>query len=122
MAKTLQRSRQIAFDRQGGKCYYCGFSMLLSDSHGPSQLRCTAEHLTARSEGGGDGLANIVAACVHCNRTRHKRKQPPEPQRYRAEVRLRVQRGKWFPKQVFAWESEHRQLRAQLNLKSRAHH
>jgi 5-methylcytosine-specific restriction endonuclease McrA len=103
MASQLQRSRLHAFDHQGGRCYYCGLPMLLDGQKGPPQLRCTAEHLTAHSEGGKAGQANIVAACLHCNRTRHKRKRPPEPDRYRAEVRRRVERGAWVPAPVRAW-------------------
>lgn len=103
MTTQLQRSRQLAYDHQGGKCYYCGLRMWLGGSSGPSLLRCTAEHLIARSEGGGDNPANIVAACLHCNQTRHKRKKPPEPQSYRVEVRRRVARGAWLPKPVLIW-------------------
>lgn len=103
MASQLQRSRLHAFNRQGGHCYYCGLRMWLDGQQGPSQLRCTAEHLTAHCEGGKDGQANIVAACWHCNRTRHKRKWPPEPEAYRAEVRRRVRRGSWVPSAVRKW-------------------
>jgi hypothetical protein len=40
----------------------------------------------------------VVAACAHCNHTRHKRKNPPEPNAYLADVRKRVARGSWhFP-------------------------
>lgn len=103
MTTQLQRSRQLAYDHQGGKCYYCGLRMWLGASSGPSLLRCTAEHLLARSEGGRDDPTNIVAACLHCNQTRHKRKRPPEPQIYRAEVRRRVARGAWLPMPVLVW-------------------
>jgi hypothetical protein len=99
----LQRSRQLAFDQQEGKCYYCGFRMWMRGALGPSQLLCTAEHLTARSEGGSDDPSNIVAACIHCNQTRHRRKQPPPPDRYKAEVLRRVKKGRWLPHQVRQW-------------------
>jgi 5-methylcytosine-specific restriction endonuclease McrA len=103
MASQLQRSRLRAFNRQGGNCYYCNLRMWLDGEAGPAQLRCTAEHLTASSAGGKDGQANIVAACWHCNRTRHKRKRPPEPDHYREEVRRRMKRGAWMPGPVVAW-------------------
>lgn len=103
MANRLIHSRQLAFGHQGGRCYYCGLPMGLADAHGPALLRCTAEHLTARSEGGQDDPSNIVAACLHCNRTRHKRKHPPQPQRYREEVRRQVEQGRWFPAAIWAW-------------------
>ncbi|MGX5652531.1 HNH endonuclease [Hydrogenophaga borbori] len=103
MAKKLQRSRLLAYQSQAGLCFYCGLRMWLHDQGGPSQLQCTAEHLVARSCGGTDASSNIVAACWHCNHTRHKRKHPPEPDVYRAEVRARVQRGRWLPHQAMAW-------------------
>lgn len=103
MTSQIQRSRKIAFDRQGGQCYYCGLRMWLDGPCGPSPLRCTAEHLMPRSEGGADGTLNIVAACLHCNRTRHKRKKPPDPERYKADVRRRVERGAWLPKNILVW-------------------
>jgi hypothetical protein len=60
-----------------------------------SRLRCTAEHLQARCDGGGDVAGNIVAACMLCNRARHQRKKPPPPEAYLADVRRRVGRGAW---------------------------
>ena len=103
MASKIQHSRQIAFNRQDGKCHYCGLRMWLHGATGPTQLLCTAEHLIARSEGGSEALTNIVAACWHCNQTRHRRKNPPPPERYRVEVQRRVDRGAWLPKSVLAW-------------------
>ena len=78
MSKSLAFTK-LAFNRQGGKCFYCGLRMWLNSQKGPSLLRCTAEHLKARSEGGSDGPSNIVAACWHCNHTRHKCKHPLDP-------------------------------------------
>jgi 5-methylcytosine-specific restriction endonuclease McrA len=97
----LQRSRQLAFQHQGGKCFYCEATMWLEGPPGARSLRCTAEHLIPRSEGGGDGPDNIVAACARCNHTRHKRKRPPTPAVYRQEVQRRVSRGGWHPRWVF---------------------
>ena len=97
MSKRLVRLRRLAFERQDGRCFYCGAAMWLGSSIGPSRLRCTAENLVPRSEGGSETSDNIVAACVHCNRTRHKRKQPPPSHVYRDEVTRRVRRGAWHP-------------------------
>lgn len=104
-AKKIQSARRQAFERQGGKCFYCGVAMWLttpfelpgcrSESSGYARLKCTAEHLLPRSEGGSDRPENIAAACAHCNATRHKRKRPPAPAEYRAQVARRVQRGAW---------------------------
>ena len=103
MSRSIQRSRQFAFNSQGGKCFYCGLRMWLNGQKGPSLLRCTAEHLKARSEGGSDGPSNIVAACWHCNHTRHKCKHPLDPQSYRAKVRRCLDQGAWFPGHVLTW-------------------
>jgi len=62
MTNQLQRARQHAFNRQGGRGYYCRLPMRLDGQKGPSQLRCTAELLTAQSEGSKNGQTNIVAA------------------------------------------------------------
>lgn len=101
MPTQLHRSRQLAFDRQGGRCYYCGVSMAPPGSAGPRSLQCTAEHLLPRNEGGGDDPANIVAACAHCNQTRHKRRVPPLPEVYREAIRKRLDRGGWHPRWVY---------------------
>jgi HNH endonuclease len=100
MPNQLHKSRQLAFNLQSGRCYYFGVAMLPPGTCGPRAIQCTAEHLLPRSEGGSDGPSNVVAACAHCNQTRHKRKVPPAPDAYRAEVRRRLQRGKWHNKWV----------------------
>ena len=106
----IKSLRQQAYDRQGGLCFYCGVPMWLNfpaELTGPkcaaaaTRLRCTAEHLEPQSEGGPDTASNIAAACAHCNHTRHKRKEPPGPARYREEVRRRVARGGWHVRWVF---------------------
>lgn len=72
-SKTLIKSRSTAFERQGSRCYYCDFPMWrgsiehFARLHGITlgqarQFQCTAEHLHARQDGGGDGRSNIVAA------------------------------------------------------------
>ena len=69
------------FRAQRGACYYCSLPMWLSDiaecakkngltMRQADALRATAEHLTARQNGGGSG-DNIVAACWCCNFARH---------------------------------------------------
>lgn len=113
MSTSIKSSRRDAFLRQGGKCFYCSVRMWLTTpqelglagelhSSGYRRLRCTAEHLRARCDGGSNESANVVAACAHCNGTRHKRKQPPEPHVYRRDVQKRVRRGSWHHPDVFA--------------------
>lgn len=102
-------ARHSAFSRQHGRCYYCDQPMWLTDSDGFAMrhdltraqarwLQATAEHLTARQDGGGNGL-NIVAACLRCNSTRHARRPhcAPDPARYRARVQTRMAQGRWHP-------------------------
>ena len=88
---NLKRLRAHAFSNQGGLCYYCNAPMWESS---PAELpdlgrtpfaralRCTAEHLQAREDGGRNTRNNIVPACWHCNSLRHRRKRPLAPERY----------------------------------------
>ncbi|WP_279463702.1 HNH endonuclease [Aeromonas dhakensis] len=63
---------------------------------------CSArgEHLQPRSNGGSNQTANIVAACRHCNGTRHKTPKVLSPEQYQKKVRARVGKGGWFPKGI----------------------
>jgi 5-methylcytosine-specific restriction endonuclease McrA len=105
------RLRTQAFQRQDGRCCYCGVLMW---SHSPNELpvaapsasaanrlRCTAKHLHARADGGRDTSGNIAAACAHCNRTRHRRDRPPEAEAFLLEVVERVAKKKWHPSWVY---------------------
>jgi len=63
-------------------------------------LRCTAEHLLARTDGGKDQADNIVAAHLWCNRKRHARKLAPTPREYRHLVQQRLSKGRWFAREL----------------------
>jgi HNH endonuclease len=104
---ALKHIRQRKMIAQGGRCYYCGLPMwddaVPTDLRGsdtirsaPKVLRCTAEHLLARSDGGGDTTDNIVAACLYCNTQRHRRKRPLSPDKHRIHVRARMEAGRWL--------------------------
>lgn len=104
--KTPIHLRKSAFNAQAGLCCYCGKPMWLDDPEAFAKandlslaqvrwLKCTAEHLQARSEGGEDAKGNIAAACLFCNRKRHQRKCPLPPDKYRHYVRNRVSKGRW---------------------------
>lgn len=106
--KSVIKLRFAAFDRQGGRCYYCGFQMwrdtpeAFARRHGLSlrqarHFQCTAEHLVARQDGGRDTQSNIAAACQRCNQRRHKLKAVPEPKEYKALVQKRMSKGGWHP-------------------------
>ena len=111
MPSSLAKRRRAAFDRQNGRCHYCGFPMWLEDpaelsapfglsDRESARLQCTAEHLVARQDGGGDAADNIVAACRFCNATRHRLSSPPDPVRYRLRVLCRLNAGRWHPKSL----------------------
>lgn len=103
----LKRLRTIAFHAQHGHCFYCGLPMWMSSPHELKilglrprtalPLRCTAEHLVARRDGGNTTVGNIAAACWLCNTRRHKRKAELTPDTFRALVQKRLTNGKWHP-------------------------
>lgn len=95
MSSRLQRSRNRAFIKQHGRCFYCDLPMWAAPPKDLMRLKCTAEHLVARCDGGRDGSGNVVAACLHCNRTRHLKRHPPPAHEYRVEVQRRMARGRW---------------------------
>jgi 5-methylcytosine-specific restriction endonuclease McrA len=103
---NLKRNRQSAFTQQNGKCCYCGFSMWLDSVESFAKqhcisvkqaryFQCTAEHLVARQDGGGNSRTNIAAACTRCNSLRHRRKAPMEPEKYHCYVQERLKKGGW---------------------------
>jgi len=111
MSSSLVKSRVHAFHLQSGLCFYCGAPMWQTDLDGfaksqgltrplARRLQCTAEHLTARAEGGGASRGNIVAACIHCNNTRHRAKRSRAPAAYRDMVRQRLAAGRWHAPQI----------------------
>ena len=58
------------FERQNGRCAYCGIPMLLPSLRGkkkPANRRATLDHVVPLVRGGADSEANTVAACVACN-------------------------------------------------------
>lgn len=111
MTQKIAKARLRAFDRQGGLCHYCGKPMILASAGSRvcgetaprdfvKRMTCTAEHLIAKRDGGGNALANIVAACRFCNSGRHARKCPLPPEKYKLLVTRRLGQGRWHPQQV----------------------
>lgn len=92
--------RERAFLLQQGRCHYCKV-LMIPVARVPLVPRCarllaaTAEHLRARSAGGTDVAANVVAACLYCNATRHRSKRPLDYERYLLRVRRRVASEQW---------------------------
>ncbi len=110
MSQSLSKNRNKAFMHQEGRCFYCTSEMLLESPddfmhrHGLSRVeaarfQCTAEHLIPRQDGGGNALANIVAACLFCNQKRHARAVPLSADPYKQFVIKRLRRSKWHPAQ-----------------------
>lgn len=105
MPTKIQILRLQAFQHQQGRCWYCGVQMWHHDpaelpgipSKKASRLRCTAEHLQARCDGGRDEASNVVAACEHCNQTRHRLRPPPHPNAHLKGIRKQIARGGWHP-------------------------
>lgn len=106
--KSRQKARLRAFKEQEGRCFWCGCLMweprleALSGYESrvgwiidyPGFVRCTAEHITPRSQGGGDG-DNIAAACAWCNHTRHNRRYDLTIDSFQTLVRKRVEARRW---------------------------
>ncbi|THD00948.1 hypothetical protein B1810_22065 [Panacagrimonas perspica] len=71
------------------------------------RFQCTAEHLVARQDNGGDEEDNIVAACRHCNWQRHWPRLPTHkaasPLQFREQVQAEVAQRRWHPK--WAWKA-----------------
>ncbi len=104
---SLKKLRELKMIEQKGRCYYCDLPVWDNSIHPVTRqnhtavlptaaLRCTAEHLIARCDGGKNTLDNVVAACFFCNSRRHKRKYPLCPEKYRKHVRTRMSAGKWL--------------------------
>jgi 5-methylcytosine-specific restriction endonuclease McrA len=98
-ASSLRSARDRAATRQDGLCHYCELPMLLPTSPASKTMPAfvpSAEHLIARSEGGGNEAWNIVAAHAICNQQCHKRALPLPPDIYKDLVKSRLT-GRWHP-------------------------
>ncbi len=107
MPNSISKYRKTAFLTQKGLCHYCGSPMWMNNADefaqkhsitkkAASSFQCTAEHLTARCDGGKNNKSNIVAACLSCNQKRHRRKTPRGPAEHRKHIQSRIKQGKWY--------------------------
>lgn len=55
--------RQFVYQRDGGKCQYCGKPVELTDCH--------CHHTLELSEGGTNHPSNLKTLCRDCHKTRH---------------------------------------------------
>ena len=127
MNQSIYRLRRRAYARQSHACYYCQRPMWITDCaqfaqiHGLShraarQFQCSAEHLIPVSLGGGDTPANVVAACIFCNRTRHKARKIRTGPEFAVYVRRRIAGMRWnyqFRRQVLP-RSRHTRVNGRL--------
>lgn len=58
-AQRVKLNRRNLFARDRSQCQYCG-------KHFPTS-ELTLDHVTPRTQGGGDTWENLVCACVRCN-------------------------------------------------------
>ena len=58
--------RDMAFERDGYRCSYCG------DEAGPFEI----DHIIPRIKGGENTLENVTVACRRCNRSKKDREAP----------------------------------------------
>jgi len=107
MSQCLAVHRCRAASRQAYRCFYCNLPLWDSSPDRfisryqlsraqAALLRCTAEHLNPLSQGGSNASDNIVAACHFCNQTRHKARNPLDPEKFRQRVRQKMQQGQWL--------------------------
>lgn len=59
MVKTLPLTKKNVYDRDKGRCCYCGRKMTLSE--------CTRDHVYPKDLGGLNDWMNVRAACLLCN-------------------------------------------------------
>ncbi len=55
----VKLNRRNLFARDGSRCQYCGLRLPTSE--------LSLDHVTPRSQGGGNTWENIVCACIRCN-------------------------------------------------------
>lgn len=58
-SSTVKLNRRNLFARDSNRCQYCGKRFPTSE--------LSLDHVTPRSQGGGNSWENIVCACVRCN-------------------------------------------------------
>ena len=107
----LAKLRTRAFFTQQCRCIYCSLpiweppyrerfarAFSLPDSV-MEHLRCTAEHLVAKQDGGCDSPMNIAAACEWCKKKRHLHRphDAPDPVIYQQEVINAMLAKRWHP-------------------------
>lgn len=106
--RGVKFSRLNVFQRDSGKCQYCGTKVKLSEF--------TYDHVIPRAQGGGTSWTNVVTSCVPCNQ--HKGNRTPaqaglkllsEPARPKKlpDFRVRLSWRKGMPDAWRNWLRDH---------------
>jgi hypothetical protein len=113
MKPAIARARKGAFLSQRKRCFYCELPIWNTEKqrrqlivrYGVSEdaaksLQCTAEHIQARQDDGSNEQANIVAACLRCNRARHEGGVSATPLQHRQRVADAMADGAWHLSEI----------------------
>lgn len=65
--------RAAIYERDGWACAYCGRGPRDARRLDQAAVILTLDHLTPRSQGGGNGAENLVSCCRTCNSSRQDR-------------------------------------------------
>lgn len=88
-SQKMALKRRTLYTAMRGKCWYCDRRVEWEAS--------TLDHLRPFSQGGSDGLSNLVLACQWCNETRSgvgvARQGLADPIKFRAWARKMVSKG-----------------------------
>ena len=114
--RKLRRFRKVAACKQQHRCHYCDAPMwaarpeAFAERHGLRledcvHFQCTAEHVIARRDGGGE-RRNIVAACRCCNIARHEAETPMSAEAYREHVQRAVGGSTWLTALLLSQETD----------------
>ena len=108
MKRAISRGRKRAFLSQRKHCFYCELPIWNTEKErrqlmarhdltedAVKSLQCTAEHVQARKDDGTNEEANIVAACLRCNRARHEGGAGTTPLQHRQRVADAMAEGVW---------------------------
>jgi 5-methylcytosine-specific restriction endonuclease McrA len=59
--------RKKLYNKQNGKCFYCGKKCTLSDKKLNQKDFFTLDHVIPKARNGIDLMENLVGACFECN-------------------------------------------------------
>jgi hypothetical protein len=66
--KLPSKVRRAIYERDGGRCQYCGGAVELDTSRDtPAHRHASIDHRQPRSRGGSHGAENLTLACARCN-------------------------------------------------------